>query len=95
MTSQDYVQAATVGNQQQNSLSKSLLHFFSSLDYGSADLYLKEAHRGNDILAVRIYTHDQIATVRDILVQNHAEHVKYVGTWAQANLSDSVNHGDW
>jgi hypothetical protein len=95
MESQHYVQAAQVGNQQQGGLTKSLLHFISSLDHGVNDAYMKEAQRGNDILSVRISRQDQIAQVRDILALHHGHLLKYVDTWTEANLSDSTTHGDW
>ena len=95
MTSQDYMQAAQQGNHQQGGLSKSLLHFVSSLNYGVTDAYMKEAQRGHDILSVRISRHDQIAQVRDILALHHGQLLKYVDTWTSANLSDSASHGDW
>jgi len=95
MTSQDYMQAAQKGNQQQGGISKSILHFISSLDYGVTDAYLNEAQRGRHILSVRISRQDQIAQVRDILALHHGQLLKYVDTWTAANLSDSATHGDW
>jgi hypothetical protein len=63
MTSQDFIQAAEQGEHQNKSLFKSLAHFVSSLDHNVTDAYLNEAHRGNDILSVRISKTDQIAQV--------------------------------
>jgi hypothetical protein len=54
MTSQDFIQAAEQSEHQNTSLAKSLSHFVSSLDHNVTDAYLNEAHRGNDILSVRI-----------------------------------------
>ena len=93
MMSQSYEQAVQQGNQQRSG--GTLSRFASSLDYGLADVYLNEARRGRHILSVRISNHDQIMQVRDILFQHHGQLIKYVDTWTQANLSDSVTHGDW
>ena len=95
MTSQDFIQAAEQGEHQNKSLAKSLAHFVSSLDHNVTDAYLNEAHRGNDILSVRISKTDQIAQVRDILAPYHAQHIQYLDTWTQADLSNTRHRGDW
>src|SRR5437763_5525923 len=95
MTSQDFIQAAEQGDHQNKSLSKSFAHFVSSLDHNVTDAYLSEARRGNDILSVRISRHDQIAQVRDILTPHHAQHIQYIDTWTQADLSKNRHQGDW
>ena len=95
MTSQDFIQAAEQGEHQNKSLSKSLMHFVSSLDHNVTDAYLTEAHHGNDILSVRISKPDQMAQVRDILAPYHAKHIQYIDTWTQADLSKNRHQGDW
>ncbi len=93
MLSQDYEQAVRKGNQP--ATGEPLSHVVPSLDYGVVDTYMNEARRGRHILSVRIANHDQIMQVRDILAQNHGELIKYIDTWAQADLSNSTTHGDW
>jgi hypothetical protein len=95
MTSQDFIQAAEQGEHQNQSLSKSLMHFVSSLDHNVTDAYLNEARHGNDILSVRISRPDQMAQVRDILAPYHAKHIQYIDTWTQADLSNTRHRGDW
>ena len=95
MESQDFVQAAEQGEHQNKSLAKSLSHFVSSLDHNVTDAYLTEARRGNDILSVRITNTDQMAQVRDILAPLHAQHIQYIDTWTQADLSSNRHRGDW
>jgi hypothetical protein len=95
MTSHDFIQAAEKGEHENKSLAKSLTHFVSSLDHNVTDTYLNEAHRGNDILSVRITKTDQMAQVRDILAPYHARHIQYIDTWTQADLSNTRHRGDW
>ena len=95
MTSQDFIQAAELGEHQNKSLAKSLSHFVSSLDHNVTDTYLHEAHLGNDILSVRITNTDQMAQVRDILAAYHAQRIQYIDTWTQADLSNTRHRGDW
>ena len=62
---------------------QTLVSFFSSKDY---DGYLREAHRGSHILAVRLSSHEQMKQVRDLLAPHHARLIKYVDTWTVAEL---------
>ena len=62
---------------------QTLVSFFSSKDY---DGYLREAHRGSHILAVRLSRHEQMKQVRDLLAPHHAHLVKYIDTWTVAEL---------
>ncbi len=95
MESQDFIQAAEVGAQPNADLGKTLSHFVSSIDHNVTDAYLVEARRGNGILSVRISKTDQMAQVRDILAHHHAEHIQYIDTWTQADLSGNRHRGDW
>ena len=95
MASQDFIQAAEQSEHQNTSLAKSLSHFVSSLDHNVTDAYLNEAHRGNDILSVRITKTDQMTQVRDILAPYHTQRIQYIDTWTQADLSNTRHRGDW
>ena len=95
MASQDFIQAAEQSEHQNTSLAKSLSHFVSSLDHNVTDAYLNEAHRGNDILSVRITKTDQLTQVRDILAPYHTQRIQYIDTWTQADLSNTRHRGDW
>ena len=93
MLGQDYEQAVRKGNQPETG--EPLSQVVSSLDYSVVDTYMNEARRGRHILSVRISNHDQVMQVRNILTQHHGELIKYIDTWAQADLSNSTTHGDW
>ncbi len=95
MQSQDFIQAAGVGVHQNRSLAKTLSHFISSIDHDVTDAYLAEARRDNDVLSVRISKTDQMAQIRDILAHHNAEHIQYIDTWTQADLSGNRHRGDW
>ena len=87
LKSQDYVQTVEQREPQQSGFFNELMHLVSSLDYGFADTYMNEALRGGHIMAVRLSGHEQIMKVRDLLVSHHAYLVKYIDTWAFADLS--------
>ncbi len=95
MESQDFIQASERGERENTSLAKSLAHFVTSMDHNVTDRYLNEAHRGNDILSVRISKTDQMAQVRDILAHHNAHLIQYVDTWTQADLSNTTHRGEW
>jgi len=87
MTSRHFVEAVDAEPQQQHGLREAILRIISTPDNGFRDVYLREARSGRPILAVRLFKHEHIAQVRDVLVSYGAHHMKYIDTWTYADLS--------
>lgn len=75
MSSWDFVEAVE-GRQ-------TLVNFLFSIDY---DVYVQEARRGRHILAVRLYSYEQMKQMRDLLAPHHAHLMRYVDTWTVTQL---------
>jgi hypothetical protein len=75
MSNWDYVEAVEGG--------QTLVNFLFSIDY---DVYLQEARRGRHILAVRLYSYEQMKQMRDLLAPHHAHLMRYVDTWTVTQL---------
>lgn len=87
LASWDFVDAVEHQRRQQPGLSRMLTRLWSCLDEGLGDVYLQEAQRGHHILLVRLSRHEQSEQVSTLLAPYHAHLMKYVDTWAVADLS--------
>jgi hypothetical protein len=95
MTSQDFIQAAEQGDHQNKSLAKSLSHFVSSLDHNVTDAYLNEAHRGNDILSVRILRLIKLRrfVISSLLIMHNTFNISIPGRKLIFQIPDIVETG--
>lgn len=85
--SQDFVRSFEDTQQQASGFAKLLHTFQGSSDEGFAgNMYLDEARRGHNILAVYEPKSDKTERVRTILVKHSAHLIKHFGTWAVTDL---------
>ncbi len=82
----DYEEAIIQQRQRQGSLSKLFTRILSLIDTNMEDAYLDESRRGHHILAVRLSGSEQTELARALLAAHHAHLIKYVDTWAVADL---------
>ena len=85
--SQDFINSFENTQQQTSGFAKMLHTIQGSSDEGFAgNMYLDEAHRGNNVLAVYEPKEDQTQRISDVLKKYHAHLIKYFGTWAVTDL---------
>ena len=87
-SSQDFIRLFESSQQQESGFAKWLHTAQGSSDEGFAgNMYLDEAHRGNNVLAVHEPKEKQTQHVCDVLKKYHSHLIKYFGTWAVTDLS--------
>jgi hypothetical protein len=82
----DYEEVVIQQRQRQGSLAKMFTRMLSLIDTNMEDAYLDESRQGHHILAVRLSGSEQIEPARVLLAAHHAHLIKYVDTWAVADL---------
>lgn len=75
LASRDYVEAVERGQT-----------LIGSLISSNLDEYVSESRQGSRILVVRIFRHEQMEQVRNLLAPHHAHLMKYVDTWTTTEL---------
>lgn len=91
LASRDFVEAVHKQQcQQKHGFARVLVWLTSLLDDGFCTAYLREALNGRHILAVRLPGSERMEETRDLLIFHRAQLIKYVDTWAVADLQPSL-----